>query len=114
MAKLYLMMFMVCIFLFAYLVAKVINAHEVNLLNEHRALMDNWVDARAARINWLKKNNHLPQPHLDPEYEELWNTEIGAEELLFICYGITHRVSYQEYREEKEQQKLFDEGESFA
>lgn len=96
-----LLMACVCIFFGAFSVSQI--AKELEKSKNSMVLGDKWSAARQDRTAWLSKHRHLPTPHLEPEYIELWEIEIGAEELLYIFHGVGNRSSYLEYCAEQGQ-----------
>lgn len=74
-------------------------------------LLEKWNTARERRLLW--KDQHLWNFNFDdPEYQELWEIEIGAEECYLLGIGNRFgdtRLSWQNYIEEREKSKLEEE-----
>ena len=68
-------------------------AHE----DRRRVLLDRWCRARGDRRDWEDENRFRPNFD-DPEYQSLWNIEIGAEDLyLMHIKGRFPAVSWSDY-----------------
>jgi len=100
---------LVCIFLrcFTQWLAK----REKRIESKRRSLVEQWQTARNTRIAW--EETHCYQNpwawFLDPEYQILWDIEIGVEELC-VLYSKDVRISLPDYEVKKkaaESDKIF-------
>jgi len=68
-------------------------------------LVDVWKKAREQRLAWKKEHaTDVNFNFYDPEYQRLWNIEIGAEDYHILCNGlekITVGVSWGDYIAER-------------
>ena len=97
MIKVYILVF---IFLLIATVAKTIKHIEKRVLSRHMLFLRRWTIARDKRRQWLEDHPYITNGLDRQEYETLWLTEIGAEELLHIHYPFSARISYPEYKRE--------------
>jgi uncharacterized small protein (DUF1192 family) len=62
--------------------------------------MEKWKTAREERIAWQERYQWLGFDH--PEYQKLWEIEIGAEDLYLLSIGgISPGISWSDWRFER-------------
>ena len=67
---------------------------------EIKLLLEKWETAREERIAWKERYQWLGFDH--PEYQKLWEIEIGAEDLyLLYIRGISLGISWSDWRFER-------------
>ena len=86
------------------IVAIVINTKERRWHSQGIQLLDQWIEAKNRRLEWLKEHSYLPDPLQDEAYQELWLGELGAEEIMNIFTESNGKVSREQYEREKAQQ----------
>ena len=86
------------------IVAIVINIKEKRWHSQGLLLLDQWTEAKNRRLEWLKEHSYLPDHFQDEAYQELWLSELGAEELMNIFTESNGKVSREQYEREKAQQ----------
>ncbi|MDE2188349.1 MAG: hypothetical protein KGJ35_01315 [Patescibacteria group bacterium] len=65
-----------------------------------QAFENSWKDARKKRIEWKEDHAWLDFDH--PEYQSLWESEIGAEDLYLMYIGRTSpSISWSDYCAER-------------
>ncbi|MDR3558098.1 MAG: hypothetical protein P4L61_01055 [Candidatus Pacebacteria bacterium] len=68
--------------------------------SERKLLMEKWKTVREQRISWQESHPWLGFDNAD--YQELWEIEIGAEDLYLLCInGISPGISWSDYCFEK-------------
>ena len=98
MIKVYILVF---VFLLIAAVAKTLKHIEKRVLSRHMLFLRRWAAIRDKRRQWLEDHPYITNDLDRQEYETLWLTEIGAEELLYIHYPFSARISYPEYKRER-------------
>ena len=83
--------------------ARLLDRSEARKAARLRTLLDAWKQARQEREDWLKDYPYFKNPFVYPEYEELWQREIGAEALfeIFCNTGSANSPSFREYAQER-------------
>lgn len=104
---------LVIILLLILLVSQVIKARMETLEARRKLLLVKWKAARNRRQLW--KEEHLSYFDFNnPEYQTLWEQEIGSEDLYllnicFWCKGVS--ISWSDYCFERKEAKALEQGE---